>query len=102
MISICSDYFLEIKWKQSRKLLHEKDTVWNTGEWKLMTLELLGALVTNNPLFHNKTYQEPYNERVVGIEFQWNDLLLGLMLFTRFHYLVRATLSFTSWTDPRS
>jgi len=67
-----------------------------------MAVEMTVALLMNYPSLYGKTFTEGANEWDEGVEFISNDLLLCLMLFTRFHYSVRTILDVSFFTDPRS
>ncbi len=82
--------------------VHEKDGIWNTSIWKPMILKMVLSLFMNYPSLYGSTYLEFGNEWVGGIAFNSNDLLLCMMLFCRFHYVIKILLSVSYYTDPRS
>jgi potassium intermediate/small conductance calcium-activated channel subfamily N protein 2 len=80
----------------------ELDTIFNTGLWKQMFLEILMSLVMPYPFLYEKTYSEDANAFSVGLLFEWNDFLLCFMIFCRLPYLIRTILSNSKFADPRA
>ena len=84
---------LYIRWQVKKQTFSEMDTIFNTGIWKMMTLEILMSLIMPYPHLYGKTYYESANSFSAGIPFEWNDFLLCFMLFARLPYLIRSILS---------
>jgi hypothetical protein len=82
--------------------VHLKDNLYNTGLWKGMACEIMMSFVMNYPTFYGKVYYEEADDLDWGMPFSNNDLLLCMMLFFRFHFMIRTVLSFSFYTDPRA
>ena len=53
-------YDLYLQWNKSRGLLTEYDTLWNTGNWKNLTCELILVTIAPYPFLYDVKYEE-YN-----------------------------------------
>lgn len=80
----------------------ELDTIFNTGLYKSMIVEMFFCLVMPYPFLYGYTYTENADPFSAGYIFYWNDWLLCFMIFFRLHFLVRSILSNSFYTDPRA
>lgn len=78
------------------------DNLWNTGDWKMMMLEILLSLVMPYPSLYGETYIETANDFSNNVSFYSNDMLLCIMIFCRVHFVLRAILKISFFTDPRA
>jgi hypothetical protein len=102
VISIVGSYLLHIQWLKSKLVLSHMDTLYNTGLWKSMVFEMLICLVMNYPSLYGETYIETANDFSNGKIFYSNDVLLCFMMFCRVHFVLRALVQLSFYTDPRA
>ena len=101
-LSTVARYYLVLRWKKTKLILSDMDGLWNTGAWKMILFEIGISLIMPYPSLYGEMYIENANDFDIGKEFYSNDLLLALMMFCRIHYIVRALLHVTIYTDPRA
>jgi Ion channel len=67
-----------------------------------MIVEMVLSLIMNYPSLYQTHYYEHANGFSAGIAFNSNDLLLCFMIFCRIHFLIRAILSLSYYSEPRA
>ncbi|CDW84960.1 small-conductance calcium-activated potassium channel protein [Stylonychia lemnae] len=83
-------------------IISNLDNLINTGLWKNIVLEILLSLVMSYPSLYGDVYIETANDWSNGKEFVTNDLMLCLMIFCRLHFLCRAIIQLSFYTNPRA
>ena len=111
IMSIYIRYDLYLKWNISRGTLIEYDTLWGTGQWKFLVIEILLVIVAPYPYLYNITFQEyniAYNTWVTYnvsfsnlIVIQINDVLMFIS-FIRVYVIARFYLVSSQYMNPRS
>mmetsp|Transcript_24377 Transcript_24377/g.23980 ORF Transcript_24377/g.23980 Transcript_24377/m.23980 type:complete len:101 (+) Transcript_24377:513-815(+) len=99
---------------KSKKFAHEKDSIYSTGHWKLMALEMVLAFICPYPALYGKYYTEQanifeesfvadnYPDVEVPVHYNVNDLLLCVMMLTRIHFFMRAIINVSEHKQPRA
>ena len=100
--AVIVDYWTFLEWKKTKLEVHEKDSLWNTGLWKKMFLEILVCLFMDYPTLYGHTYIEEADDWDKEVPFLTNDILFCIMLYCRYFFAIRTLLSFSFYTDPRS
>lgn len=102
-MSIFASNLLFLQWKKTKKSkFAELDNLINTGLYKQIIIEILLSLVMSYPSVYGSTYIETANDFSNGKIFITNDLLLCFMIFCRMHFLVRAIIQLSYYTNPRA
>ena len=101
-------------WRKSKLLVHERDTIFNTGDWKLMVFEMVLTFIMVYPNLYGVTYHEStnmfqvsfvssnYPDVPIPVAYDVNDLILSIMIYVRFHFLIRAVLNLSEHKQPRA
>lgn len=67
-----------------------------------MVFEIALTFIMPYPSLYNETYIETANDNSNGKIFFSNDLLLCIMMFARIHFVIKALLQISFYTDPRA
>eukprot|EP00347_Sterkiella_histriomuscorum_P002571 403367638 len=101
MLSIYMRYDLYLQWNTSRGLLSEYDTLWNTGRYKGLILEVLLVVIAPYPGLYDVYYVEYNKQFNTYITYDVNDFLL-FFSFIRIYFLARFCMVITQFMNPRS
>jgi len=88
-------------WFVSRGLHTEFDTLFSTGWWRPLSIEMLMLLVSPYPYLYNYKYTEYLDSYGLMIEYKLNDLLMCFG-FVRIYILLRCLLVASKFMNPRS
>jgi hypothetical protein len=87
---------------KTKLVYSELDNLFNTGDFKWMLLEIVMMFIMPYPSLYNATYMEKANDKDADAVFQWNDFLLCFCIFVRIHFLARAILNMSNYTEARA
>ena len=90
-------YLIGNKWMRAKKLISPLDTIFNTGFYKTLLVEVVFNWITPLPFFVNIKVYEYYQDFNAKVEYELNDLLLCFSLFYRLYLLLRVTLTTTKF-----
>ena len=98
-LSVCilNRYLIGNKWMRAKKLISPLDTIFNTGFYKTLLVEVVFNWITPLPFFVNIKVYEYYQDFNAKVEYELNDLLLCFSLFYRLYLLLRVTLTTTKF-----
>lgn len=105
--SIWSNYQLFVRWRRSRHIFTEDDTLFNTGLYKNCIFEMFIGMVQPYPFLYNVTYKESFNgvwsdKELSNLEFEINDTLLAGMIILRLYFISRSILNTSNYVEPRA
>jgi hypothetical protein len=67
-----------------------------------MAVEILLTLIMPYPWEYGNMYVESGNDLSNGKTFVVNDILLCIMMFCRVHFILKALIQISYYTDPRA
>ena len=94
-------YILMLKWLKSKKYVHNAETLWTTGMFKTMILELILTTIGPQIFLKDVTYTEYVYPYDVTITYPINSILCSFV-WIKLYVIIRSTLLSNKWTTPRA
>ena len=94
-------YILMLKWLKSKKYVHNAETLWSTGMYKTMIMELIITTIGPQIFFKNVTYSEYVYTYDITIVYPINSILCSFV-WIKLYVIIRSFLLSNKWTTPRA
>lgn len=101
LISLCIKYDLWIRYNKSIETFSNFETLWSTGNWKNLAIEMALLLVSPYRFLTGLRYVEFVEAFDVTIEYEINEVLLAFS-FVRIYLIMKMYIYFTELINPRS
>ena len=101
ILSIYIRYDIWLQWSITIEKYTIYDTIYNTGIWKNMLVEIVVNILAPTPFFDGWKYTEKVEAFDTEVQYEVNDILLFLS-FARLYKLVEFILYQTEFMNPRA
>lgn len=93
---------MTISWLKSKQQIHKDENLYTTGQYRWFILKCIFVLTQPYWFLYGVTFQDRWNERTIGLKFQYNDVLTVIQIFIKMTPIYIYIIELTNWTDPKA